>query len=518
MSQHTASSNTASSQVETRIRQEVGALLDLPFDQVALDQPLDELGIDSLQLFRLQATLEDAFAVQLPVDGMAQMPTLTQLVAMVHRQPRDRESTQGMEAAPNTRAAHNTKSGETPRNPLEQMMRQIPQLQRCVTAQHGRDLTIDGRTIIDFASCNYLGFDLHPEIIAAIQPMVETWGVHPSWTRAVASPEPYFELEEGLADLLGSHSTVVFPSIAMLHLGVLPLLAGSGGLVLADQAAHRTLHEACELAAARGATHARFRHGDLDDLDAQLTQHQGCSRKVIVVDGVYSMSARYLDMPAYVEIARKHDAMIYVDDAHGFGIIGEDPSPDMPYGHRGNGIVCHFGLDYAADRIVYVSGLSKAYSSHAAFVTGFDAAMEEELRWGASTYIFSGPVPVATLASGLKGLQVNVAEGEQIRAGLHRLTTRLVAGAMELGFPVDNPTDYPVLFVEIGHPEAVVQACQIAWDHGLLVTPAAYPALPIDAGGLRFSVTADNTQAHIEAALRGLAAIRRHVTPGTCVA
>ena len=115
MSQHTASSNTASSQVETRIRQEVGALLDLPFDQVALDQPLDELGIDSLQLFRLQATLEDAFAVQLPVDGMAQMPTLTQLVAMVHRQPRDRESTQGMEAAPNTRAAHNTKSGETPR-------------------------------------------------------------------------------------------------------------------------------------------------------------------------------------------------------------------------------------------------------------------------------------------------------------------------------------------------------------------------------------------------------------------
>ena len=117
----------------------------------------------------------------------------------------------------------------------------------------------------------------------------------------------------------------------------------------------------------------------------------------------------------YVRLAKTYDATLYVDDAHGFGVIGEAPDEAMLYGQKGNGVVRHFDLDYVRDRIVFVAGMSKAVSSYAAFVTCNDLTMKNRLQ-GSGPYVFSGPTCTASLASALAGLKVNRCEGEAARA------------------------------------------------------------------------------------------------------
>ncbi|MGH9059326.1 MAG: aminotransferase class I/II-fold pyridoxal phosphate-dependent enzyme, partial [Acidimicrobiales bacterium] len=387
----------------------------------------------------------------------------------------------------------------------EQYLDSIPQLNQVVDHQRGRRLSIGGRWAVDFASCNYLGLDLHPAVMDAIDPLVREWGVHPSWTRAVASPEPYQELERRLAALVGAADAVLFPTVSLLHLGVLPKLAGSRGALLVDESAHHSVHEAAELAGSRRTEVLTFRHGDLADLTAKLRLTASRPGRMIALDGVYSMSGAIPDLAGVLELAEAWDATLYVDDAHGFGILGEEPGPDAPFGHRGNGVARH--ADVPLDRLVYVAGLSKAYSSMGAFVT---CARPEDRRRliTASTLVFSGPVPTASLASALAGLEVNEREGDAIRRRLHRLTTTLTDGIRRLGLEVSNTSGFPILTVEFGALDAVVDACRVLWDHGILVTPAVFPAVPLRRGGVRFSVTAANTDDDLARALTALAAAR----------
>src|SRR5262249_19309481 len=270
----------------------------------------------------------------------------------------------------------------------QQLVLQIPQMFLTAEKQHGRQVLVGGRWRCDFASCNYVGLDLHPEVLAAIPPALAEWGVHPSWTRAVASPRPYDELERELAAFLGAPTTLVFPSISLLHIGVLPLLAGHDGVILKDAEAHHSIHEACLRAQANGTEWVPFPHGDVAQLERKLARQRPGRTKVIATDGVYSMGSSHPPLVEHARLARKYNALLYVDDAHGFGIIGENPDADLPYGHRGNGMVRHFGLDYCSDRIVYVAGLSKSFSSYAAFVTCFDEKVKWDLQ-AAGPFVFS---------------------------------------------------------------------------------------------------------------------------------
>jgi 7-keto-8-aminopelargonate synthetase-like enzyme/acyl-CoA synthetase (AMP-forming)/AMP-acid ligase II/acyl carrier protein len=445
-----------------------------------------DLGFDSLALFEMAVTIETTLHLDIPEESLASMKHVSDVLDVVSRQ-RTAATSLGL-----------SKTIDASRDA-------IPQTLCVVTEQKGRQVKISGRWVSDFASCNYLGFDVHPEVQASIAPALTEWGVHPSWTRAVASPVIYRELERALADLVGAHDVVAFPTITLIHIGVLPRLAGPHGVILIDQAAHHSIHEAAELASARGTTVVPFPHDDLDALADALARAARAPRRIIAVDGVYSISGRAAPLPALLRLAERYDATVYVDDAHGFGVIGERPSASRPWGARGNGVVRHFGLDY--DRIVYVGGLSKAYSSLAAFVTANSPAERRVLEM-ASTAVFSGPIPVASLASGLAGIAVNDREGEHLREHLHRLTVRLLAGARQLGYHVDNPLAFPIVTVELGSLASVVRGCQILWDEGILLTPAVFPAAPIDHGGVRFTLTAANTASEVEGLINGLAAVR----------
>jgi len=195
-----------------------------------------------------------------------------------------------------------------------------------------------------------------------------------------------------------------------------------------------------------------------------------------------------------------------VDDAHGFGIVGAAPDEAMPYGYCGVGIVRHLGLDYERDRIIYVAGMSKAFSSYAAFVACRDEKFKQMLQTS-GPYVFSGPTAVACLATALAGLRLNRRDGDARRRQIQRLTKRLVQEAANIGFEVDNDSNFPIVGVVIGGWEAMVTGCRILWDHDILITPATFLAVPATRNLVRFSITAANTDQELDQASGALRAV-----------
>ncbi|MEO1060920.1 MAG: aminotransferase class I/II-fold pyridoxal phosphate-dependent enzyme [Actinomycetota bacterium] len=445
------------------------------------DQLVADLGLDSLAVFELVLDAEAAIGVRVPEQRLREVRTVRDLV----------------EAA--------TVDVLTPRlgERIDAAKQEIPQLQLVADDQDGRRVLIDGRWRIDFASCNYLGLDLHPEVMSSIPALVDRWGTHPSWTRAVASPRPYRDLEEALARTVGVDDVVVFPTITLLHQGVLPILAGRGGVMIVDQAAHQSLQEAARLAEAGGAVLRSVPHDDLAAYEATLAANAGAHRRVIVIDGVYSMSGRRTRLPEIVELAERYDATVYVDDAHGFGILGTPDPAASKWGLGGGGLLRHTGI--STDRVVYVAGLSKAFSSMGAFVT-VTGPLSRRRIVDASTLIFGGPVPVASLATALAGLEVNRREGDELRDRLHRLTQRLLDGVADIGLGTKGD-DFPIVNVVVGPLDDVVKAAKRLWERDLVITPAMFPAMPLDEGGIRLTVTAANTEVEIDQAIDALASL-----------
>ncbi len=359
----------------------------------------------------------------------------------------------------------------------------------------GRMIRIGDRWLADFASCNYLGFDLDREIIDAVPGYLEQWGTHPSWSRLLGSPVLYEQIEEHLAELLGAPDALVFPTITLIHLSVIPLLAASG-TVFVDRRAHKTIYEGAELATLRGATLKRFEHGDLDELERLLRSDTSTAR-LICIDGVNSMTGNVADLPGYAALARQYDAILYVDDAHGFGVIGErSDSESTPYGLRGNSIVRHFGESY--ENIVFVAGFSKAYSSLAAFIA-CPPEMKRLLKTAAPPYLYSGPSPVASLATTLTGLEVNDRRGDTLRTDLWAKTQRVLESLDKLGVLTPNMHGLPIVEVPLAQPEQVGDVGKFLFENGIYVTLAAYPLVPRSEVGFRIQLTTANADAEIDA-------------------
>ncbi len=340
----------------------------------------------------------------------------------------------------------------------------------------GRMIRIGDRWLADFASCNYLGFDLDREIISAIPEFLDKWGTHPSWSRLLGSPVLCEEIEERLTALTGAADTLLLPTITLIHLSVIPLLAASG-TVFVDRRAHKTVYEGAELATLRGATLKKFEHDDLADLEQMLRSDTSTAR-LICIDGVNSMTGNVPDIPGYAALAREYGAILYVDDAHGFGVIGERGKSDAtPYGSRGNSIIRYFGESY--ENIVLVAGLSKAYSSLAAFIA-CPPEMKRLLKTAAPPYLYSGPSPVASLATTLVGLEVNEQRGDALRTDLYTKTKRVLECLQRLGVRTPNRDQLPIIEIPLGHAEQIGAVGQFLFDHGIYVTLAAYPLVPAE--------------------------------------
>lgn len=379
-----------------------------------------------------------------------------------------------------------------------------PMVDAVIDEQDGRRIRIGDKWLSDFASCNYLGLDFDPDVIAAVPEYIAKWGTHPSWSRLLGSPRPYIEIEEQMTDLLGCEDVLLLATITHIHMSVIPVLAGEGTIFL-DSRAHKTIFDGAMLAAGRGATIVRFRHNDEAHLEELLQEHPSFPR-IIAMDGVNSMTGNAPNVAAFQRLAVEYDALLYIDDAHGFGVIGERSDDELcDYGTKGNSIMRH--LDVSYDNVVLVAGFSKAYSSLLAFLA-LPTRLKDALKVLAPPYLFSGPSPVASLATGLVGLEVNRQRGDQYRHELWRMTHRVLDRLDELEIYTPNESGYPIIEVPLADHDQIDEVGRFLFDHGIYVTMAAYPLVPKDEVGFRIQVTAANTDEEIDHLLDVLTSVR----------
>ncbi|HEY8116139.1 MAG TPA: aminotransferase class I/II-fold pyridoxal phosphate-dependent enzyme, partial [Actinomycetota bacterium] len=294
--------------------------------------------------------------------------------------------------------------------------------------------------------------------------------------------------------LVGSEDSLLLPTITHIHMSVIPVLAGSGVIFL-DGRAHKTIYDGASAARGHGATIRRFRHNDAEHLE-KLVKASRTTPRVIAVDGVNSMTGNAPDVKEFARIAREHDALLYVDDAHGFGVLGER-SPDelCEWGLRGNGVVRHQGETY--DNIVLVAGFSKAYSSLLSFLA-LPTRLKDVLKVAAPPYLYSGPSPIASLATTIAGLAVNDARGDLYRLEIYRKTRRVVERLHELDIYTPNESGFPLIEIPLAHRDDIDVVGRYLFDRGVYVTMAAYPLVPKDETGFRIQITAANPDDQID--------------------
>jgi 8-amino-7-oxononanoate synthase len=378
-----------------------------------------------------------------------------------------------------------------------------PMMDAVIDEVDGRMIRVGDHWLADFASCNYLGFDLDREIIESVPAYLDAWGTHPSWSRLLGSPVLYEDIEDRLTALLGSEDSLVLPTITHIHMSVIPLLAASGTIFL-DARAHKTLYDGCQVARARGAAVRRFRFEDPDHLD-ELLRAEADPTRLVCMDGVNSMTGNTPDLPAFAEVARRHGALLYVDDAHGFGVIGERAIDETsPYGTRGNSVIRNAGETY--DGIVLVGGFSKAYSSLLAFIA-CPTEVKQLLKVAAAPYLYSGPSPVASLATVLTGLEVNERRGDALRADLYALTARVLDALRRLDVETPNRSGLPIIEIPLRDHARIDEVGRFLFERGIYVTLAAYPLVPRDEVGFRVQLTAANTVDEVDRLILALEAL-----------
>jgi|tagenome__1003787_1003787.scaffolds.fasta_scaffold20915308_2 8-amino-7-oxononanoate synthase len=378
---------------------------------------------------------------------------------------------------------------------LERLRVGNPMYDAIIEEIDGRQIRVGDHWLSDFASCNYLGFDLEPEIMHAIDVQVRRWGTHPSWSRLLGNPALHPQIEEQLTELLDAQDTLILPTITHIHMSVIPILAGQGTIFL-DAQAHKTIYDGCVYARGLGATVRRFRAGDIEHLAELLREAPAGQTRLVCMDGVNSMTGNAPDLIEFARVCRENDALLYVDDAHGFGVLGERTvNETSPYGARGNAIVKYCGETY--DNIVLVGGFSKSYSSLLAFLA-LPTWLKNHLKVSAPPYLYSGPAPTASLATVLAGMDVNAKRGDAIRADLYRKSVKVLDHVRSLGIYTPNSGNTPVIELPLAAGQDIDLVGKRLWDRGIYVTLAAYPLVPHDQVGFRAQVTAANTDAEID--------------------
>lgn len=384
---------------------------------------------------------------------------------------------------------------------LESLRSAHPMMDAVIEEVDGRMIRVGDQWLADFASCNYLGLDLDPEIIAAIPAFLQAWGTHPSWSRLLGSPALYEQIESRLTALIGSEDSLVLPTITHIHASVIPVLAASGTIFL-DERAHKTMYDGCQVARSRGAAVRRFRFEDPAHLDELLSADRDHAR-LVCMDGVNSMTGNAPDLRAFAEVTRRHGALLYLDDAHGFGVIGERSADEpCPYGRRGNSIVRHFDESY--DDIVLVAGFSKSYSSLLAFIA-CPTEVKNLLKVTAPPYLYSGPSPVASLASVLAGFDVNERRGDELRSVLYHHSSRVLEALSELDVHTPNRSGFPIVEIPLRDHTHIDQVGRQLFARGIYVTLAAYPLVPKAEVGFRVQLTSTNTDEQIDHLIEALA-------------
>jgi 8-amino-7-oxononanoate synthase len=369
--------------------------------------------------------------------------------------------------------------------------RGLRRTRRLLQSPQAPRVTVAGRNYVAFCSNDYLGLASDPRLVRAVQCAVETEGVGAGASHLVLGHcEAHGALEQALARFVGLPRALLFSTGYMANIGAITALVGREDAVFADRLNHASLNDACQLSRAQ---FRRYAHADVNAL-AALLQETKARRKLIVTDAVFSMDGDIAPVAALLELAERHDAWLYLDDAHGFGVLGAG----------GRGVLTHLGV--RSPRIVYMGTLGKAAGTFGAFVAG-EPALAEFLIQRARTYVYTTALPPALSCATLKSLELIDTE-QWRRDHLGKLIRLLKRGVAARNWRLLD-SDTAIQPLVIGDNAAAVAVSEKLVEHGLLVPAIRPPTVPPGSARLRISLSAGHSEADVTRLIESLNALAR---------
>jgi len=373
-------------------------------------------------------------------------------------------------------------------NALEK--RQLYRRRRIVKGPAGREIIVNGRTLLNFCSNDYLGLAADPRVSSAFKAGVDRWGVGAGASHLVSGhTAAHHQLEEALAEFTGRPRALLFGSGYAANLGTINALLGPGDHIFEDRLNHASLLDGGWLSRAH---FTWFAHGDAGDLQVRLNDcADSPRRKLIVSDGTFSMDGDRCPLPELVATARRHSAWLMIDDAHGCGV----------YGPGGCGVVDP-AIHSTDDVPVLVGTLGKAFGTAGAFVAGSEALIETLIQ-RARNYIYTTALPSAVAVATLASLRIARAEDWR-RERLLDLVARFRSGATQLGLKL-LPSATPIQPILIGESGAALKLSAALESRGILVPAIRPPTVPAGTARLRVTFSALHEFADVDRLLEALA-------------
>ncbi|MGQ9889115.1 MAG: glycine C-acetyltransferase [Aggregatilineales bacterium] len=365
---------------------------------------------------------------------------------------------------------------------------------RTIESPMGARIRVDGRDVLNFCANNYLGLANHPRLREAAKRAIDQYGIGPGAVRTIAGTmQLHVQLEERLAQFKGAEACVTLQSGFTANLATIPALVGAGDVIFSDQLNHASIIDGCRLSRARIVAYA---HNDVDDLRHKIAETTEYRRRLIVTDGVFSMDGDIAPLADLYEVAREHDILLMVDDAHGEGVLGRG----------GRGIVDHFGLHGKVD--IEVGTMSKAFGVVGGMVAG-KQVMIDWIRQRGRPFLFSSAMTVPDVAACLEAVDILENSDE--------LVTRLWENAeffrtemQRLGFDT-GPSQTPIVPVMLGEAALAQQFSRELFEAGVFAMAIGYPTVPQGKARIRVMNSAAHSRADLEQALAAFEQVGRRL-------
>jgi 7-keto-8-aminopelargonate synthetase-like enzyme len=361
----------------------------------------------------------------------------------------------------------------------------------------GRMVTLDGRRVVNFGSCSYLGLEMHPALRAGVIDAVERFGTQFSSSRAYLSAPGYAEAEAELADLF-ERPAILTPSTTMGHVATMPTVIGSDDVLLLDHQVHHSVQTAAKLAQAQGTRVELVPHNDLRTVRRRIEELRRDHRRIwYALDGLYSMYADFAPFEELNALVEEHEQLwLYVDDAHAFSWTGR----------HGRGRALEALNAPALARSIVAGSLNKSFAAAGGAITFPDAEMRRRVFTVGGPLIFSGPVQPPMLGAVLASLRLHrtpeVAARQERLLDVIQLFNRLAA---ERALPVVSLSDAPIRCVGAGRPQVAYNLTGRLRDAGYFVDTATFPAVAAKRSGARIALTAHHTDEDIAGLVDALA-------------
>ena len=362
---------------------------------------------------------------------------------------------------------------------------------RCHDRAAKATASIGGKEYINFSTYDYLDLTAHPEIPSAVTEAAQKFGTSAGASRLVGGERPQHEkLERDLAEFYGVDDAIAYVSGHAANVSTLGFMFGSRDAIFHDGLAHNSLIQGALLS---GATRYSYAHNDCDSLEELLEKNRANHKHAIIVtEGLFSMDGNIPDLPRLIELKKKHNAMLLVDEAHSLGTLGK----------TGRGAREYFDID-PREVDMWMSTLSKALCGCGGFIAG-DSEIIRFLKYGSPGFVFSVGMPPVIAAACDKALEILKREPERVEK-VQRISKYFLDYAKSLGLDTGAAQGYAIVPIIVGDSMVAGFLSQLLYRRGIYVMPVAFPAVKEGSARLRFFISASHTEEQIRAALDAVA-------------